>query len=120
MPRREPLGSAGQGHVGTGTGDTRRAVGLAARLINNKDEPAAEYVLGRALYRERMVSAAKEALLKSEAMTPMSSFRCWSALQIGLILGDKAVVLRECKHLAKDPQYGELSQKILEEVNKRG
>ena len=38
-------------------GDTRRAVGLAARLINSKDEPAAEYVLGRALYRERMLSA---------------------------------------------------------------
>jgi hypothetical protein len=101
-------------------GDTRRAVGLAAKLINDKDEPAAEYVLGRALYRERMVSASKDALLKSEAMTPMSAYRCWTALQIGLILGDKAIVLRECDHLKNHPQYAEGAKKILEEVNRRG
>jgi len=101
-------------------GDTRRAVGLTARLINSKDEPAAQYVLGRALYRERMLSAAKDALVKSEEMKPPSSYRCWTALQIGLILGDKAVVMRECKHLANDPKYGEDTRKIQEEVNKRG
>jgi hypothetical protein len=101
-------------------GDTRRAVGLAARLVNDKDEPAAEYVLGRALYREKMVSASKDALLKAEAMSPMSSYRCWTALQIALILGDKPVILRECKHLQGDPTYGEESKKILEEVNRRG
>jgi hypothetical protein len=101
-------------------GDTRRAVGLAARLINNQDEPAAEYVLGRALYRERMMSASKEALLKSEEMKPQSAYRCWTALQIGLILGDKDVVLRECGHLAHHPEYAEQTRKILEEVRKRG
>jgi len=101
-------------------GDTRRAVGLAARLINNKDEPAAEYVLGRALYREKMISASRDALLKSEEMSPGSAYRCWTALQIGLILGEKSVVMRECGHLAKDPKYGEQVAKILEEVKKRG
>jgi hypothetical protein len=101
-------------------GDTRRAVGLAARMINNKDEPAAEYVLGRALYRERMVSAAKDALVKAEQMSPMSAFRCWTALQMGLILGEKDLVLRECNHLEKSPVYGEQVAKILEEVKKRG
>jgi hypothetical protein len=101
-------------------GDTRRAVGLAARLVNNQDEPAAEYVLGRSLYREHMVSSANEALLKSERMSPPSAYRCWSALQIGLILGDKDTVFRECKHLENSPQYGEASKKILEEVRKRG
>lgn len=101
-------------------GDTRRAVGLAARLINNQDEPAAEYILGRALYRERMVSASKDALLKSEQMTPQSAYRCWSALQIGLILADKEVIFRECKHLANHPQYNEQAQKILDEVKRRG
>jgi hypothetical protein len=101
-------------------GDTRRAVGLAARLINNQDEPAAEYVLGRALYREKLVSAAKEDLVKSEQMSPPSAYRCWTALQIGLIVGDKALVLRECNHLAKSPEYGEKVRKILGEVNRRG
>jgi hypothetical protein len=100
--------------------DTRRAVGLAARLINSQDEPAAEYVLGRALYREHMVSASEEALLKAERMSPPSSYRCWTALQMGLILANKPVIMRECDHLAKDPQYGEQVQKILEEVKKRG
>jgi len=101
-------------------GDSRRAVGLAARLVNNKDEPAAEYVLGRALYREHMLSSANEALLKSEQMTPQSAFRCWSALQIGLILGDKPTIFRECKHLEHSPQYSEAAAKILAEVQKRG
>lgn len=101
-------------------GDSRRAVGLAARLVNNQDEPAAEYVLGRALFRERMLSAANEALLKAERMDPPSAYRCWSALQIGLILGDKDTIYRECKHLEKNPQYTESVQKILKEVNKRG
>jgi hypothetical protein len=101
-------------------GDTRRAVGLAARLINNRDEPAAEYVLGRALYRERMTSAANDALLKSESMTPKSAYRCWSALQIALILGEKAVALRECQHLIDDPKYGAQAAKIRDEVLKRG
>jgi hypothetical protein len=101
-------------------GDSRRAVGLAARVVNNQDEPAAEYVLGRALYREHMISSANEALLKSERMNPMSSYRCWSALQMGLILGDKDTILRECKHLQNDPQYAAAVQKILTEVQRRG
>jgi hypothetical protein len=101
-------------------GDTRRAVGLAARLVSAKDEPAAEYVLGRSLYRERMFSAARDALVKSEQMAPMSEYRCWTALQIGLILGDKAIVTRECGHLAKSQQYGEQVAKIQQELKNRG
>src|SRR5258708_20321259 len=72
-------------------GDNQRAVGLAARIVSASDDPAAEYILGRALYRIVMLSAAKDAILKSESMQPMSAFRCWTALQIGLILGDKVV-----------------------------
>jgi hypothetical protein len=101
-------------------GDTRRAVSLAARLINAQDEPAAEYVLGRALYRQNMLADANEALLKAERMGTPSPYRCWTALQIGLILGDKDTVLRECKHLENSPDYGEKAKAILEEVMKRG
>ena len=101
-------------------GDTRRAVGLCARLIDQKDEPAAEYVLGRALYRQNMVADANDALLKSEQMSPQSAFRCWSALQIGLILGEKDVVLRECKHLENNPEYSERVKAIRAEVLRRG
>jgi len=101
-------------------GDSRRAVGLTAKLISNKDEPGAEYVLGRALFRERMVSASQEALLKAEAMRPMSAYRCWTALQIALILANKPVIMRECDHLANHPEYREQVQKIREEVKRRG
>jgi hypothetical protein len=100
-------------------GENRRAISLSARLISDHDEPAAEYILGRALYREIMMSASKEALLKSEQMQPMSPYRCWSALQIGLILGDKPVVLRECKHLENNPEYSDAVKKIREEVERR-
>jgi cytochrome c-type biogenesis protein CcmH/NrfG len=101
-------------------GDNRRAIGLTGRLISRKDEAAAEYVLGRALFREKMVSEAKDALAKSEKMDPPSAYRCWSALQIALILADKPMVLRECNHLTNSPQYGPQVKKILDEVNKRG
>ena len=96
--------------------DSRRAVGMAARLINSKDEPAAEYVLGRALYRERMCSAADDALLKAERMSPPSAYRCWTALQIGLILGDRETICRECQHLANNPEYAERRKEHLDEV----
>ena len=101
-------------------GETRRAVSLAAKFSDQNDEPAAEYIKGRALYREVMLSASKEALLKSEAMKPMSGYRCWTALQIGLILGDKEVVLRECNHLKNDREYSAAVEKIRREVERRG
>jgi hypothetical protein len=101
-------------------GETHRAVSLTARYSDQNDDPAAEYIKGRALYRDIMLSASKEALLKSEAMQPMSAYRCWTALQIGLILGDKEVVLRECKHLKNNKEYGEAVEKIRQEVERRG
>lgn len=101
-------------------GDTRRAVMLSAKVRDDRDEPAAEYILGRALYREVMMSQSKEALLKSEAMEPKSAYRCWSALQIGLILGDKEVVLRECNHLKDNTEYGDAVERIRKEVERRG
>jgi hypothetical protein len=101
-------------------GDAKRAVGLCAKLINDKDEPAAEYILGRALYRQNMFWDANDAILKSEQMSPQSAFRCWTALQMGLLLGEKDVVLRELKHLANSPDYSERVKKIEAEVLKRG
>lgn len=101
-------------------GDYDRGLGLAARLVNQQDEPAAEYVLGRALYLKHMVGAANEAILKSERMQPMSGYRCWSALQMGLILGEKDVIERECKHLAGHKEYADAVAQIREEVRKRG
>ena len=101
-------------------GDTRRAVSLAANLINDKDEPAAEYVLGMALYKAKMAESARDALFKSEEMSPRSAYRCWTALQIALIMGDKAVAVRECDHLANNPQYHEQAQTILDELKRRG
>ena len=101
-------------------GDTRRAVGLAARLINQKDEAAAEYVLGRSLFRERLYASSKDALVKSEQMSPPSAYRCWTALQIALILADKPVIMRECDHLKDHPYYADRVKHILSEVEKRG
>jgi hypothetical protein len=100
--------------------DNRRAIGLTARLISQKDEAAAEYVMGRALFKEKMLSAAEEALLKSERMDPPSPFRCWTALQIALILANKPAIMRECQHLANNPEYSAKVQTILDEVKKRG
>jgi hypothetical protein len=61
-------------------------------------------------------------LLRSEfeRSQPMSAFRCWAALQMGLATGSRPRVDRECKHLDGHPQYSARAREIQEAVRKRG
>jgi hypothetical protein len=50
----------------------------------------------------------------------MSAFRCWAALQLGLAMGNRPRIDRECNHLEDHPQYSTRVREISEVLRKRG
>jgi hypothetical protein len=59
-------------------------------------------------------------MLKSEAMTPRNSFRCWAALQCAIMVGDKKVVDQEVSHLSSDPEYAARAKDLAARMKARG
>jgi Tfp pilus assembly protein PilF len=83
-------------------------------------DPSALYVKAMAEYRKGNLAQAGEWMDASERTQPMSAFRCWSALQLGLATGSRARIDRECKHLADHPQYADQVRRIRKAVERRG
>ena len=48
-------------------------------------------------YRQGDLNQAAALMDASERTQPMSAFRCWSALQMGLATGNRARIDRECR-----------------------
>jgi hypothetical protein len=83
-------------------------------------DPSALLMKAMAEYREGNTSAAVALIDQSERTRPMSAFRCWAALQLGLAAGSRDRVERECKHLKGHTQYSARVREIQEAVRKRG
>jgi hypothetical protein len=93
---------------------------VEAILLLAPAEPAALLVKAMAEYRLGNTVAAVALMDQSERTQPMSAFRCWAALQLGLATGSRDRVDRECKHLEDHPQYSARVRQIREAVRKRG
>ena len=91
-----------------------------AILLVAPADPSALLVKAMAEYRRGKTAAAVALLDQSERTQPMSAFRCWAALQLGLATGNRAHVDRECKHLQGHSQYSARVREIQEAVRKRG
>ena len=65
-----------------------------------------------------MVSA-EHAMYASERAQPMTHYRCWTALQLALLTGNRARIDMECRHLDSDPAYSDRTRKIRSTVEKR-
>lgn len=89
---------------------------LAADPFN----PSALFVEAMAEYRKGDVAQAADLMGRSESTQPMSAFRCWANLQMGLIIGNRARIDRECRHLAGHPEYKDQVRRISETVAQRG
>lgn len=102
-------------------GDYRTA-GTAAETILYAfpNDPSALFVKAMAEYRQGNAAAAQALMDQSERAQPMSAFRCWAALQIGLAMGSPPRIDRECKHLEDHPEYSTRVREIRETVRKRG
>jgi uncharacterized protein (DUF1778 family) len=83
-------------------------------------DPSGLYVKAMAEYRKGNLDAAGGLMAQSERTQPMSAFRCWSALQMGLATGNRERIDRECKHLGNHPEYEERVRQIREAVTRRG
>jgi hypothetical protein len=102
-------------------GDYRKSEANAeAILLVAPADPSALLVKAMAEYRRGNAVAAVALMDQSERTQPMSAFRCWAALQLGLATGSRARVDRECKHLEGHPQYAARVREIREAVHKRG
>jgi hypothetical protein len=102
-------------------GDYRASeANVEAILLVAPADPSALLVKAMAEYRQGNSKAAVALMDQSERTQPMSAFRCWAALQLGLATGNRARVDRECKHLEGHPQYSARAKEIQEAVHKRG
>jgi hypothetical protein len=102
-------------------GDYRTSeANVEAILLVAPADPSALLVKAMAEYRKGNTAAAVALMDQSERTQPMSAFRCWAALQMGLATGSRPRVDRECKHLDGHPQYSARAREIQEAVRKRG
>jgi anti-sigma factor RsiW len=93
---------------------------VEAILMLAPTDPSALLVKAMDEYKQGNTKAAVALMDQSERTAPMSAFRCWATLQLGLATGDRARVERECKHLEGHPQYAARVEEIREAVRKRG
>ena len=93
---------------------------MDAILLVASADPSALLVKAMVEYRQGNAEAAEALMDQSERNRPMSAFRCWAALQLGLAAGSRARVDRECKHLERHPQFAARVREIREAVRKRG
>jgi hypothetical protein len=93
-------------------GDYKTAAQFADVIYRTVDDPAAAYLLGMAQYKEGKLPEALESMRASERMQPTTEYRCWAALQLALMLGDRQTIERELNHLKNGPQYSDRCQKI--------
>jgi hypothetical protein len=93
-------------------GDYKTAGEFADVIYRAVDDPAAEYLSALVQYKQGKIKEALETMRVSERMQPATEYRCWGALQLALMMGDRATIDRELRHVSDDPKYGQRCAKI--------
>jgi hypothetical protein len=93
-------------------GDYKTAGEYADVIYRAVDDPAAAYLLAMAQYKQGKVQDALESMRASEKMQPATEYRCWGALQLALMTGDRATIDQELRHVGSDPRYSDRCAKI--------
>jgi DNA-directed RNA polymerase specialized sigma24 family protein len=101
-------------------GQWSQSLMISSQLAAARKDPGAQMIYAMSLYRTRLMTDGYREMLKSEAMNPRDSFRCWIMFQFALMVGDKKVILREAGHLADDPKYKDRVKLVLQRVQERG
>ena len=97
-------------------GQTDSALAVSSTLAAQRNDPGVQMVYAMSLYRNHMYTDGYREMLKSEAMQPRDSFRCWIMFQFSLLVGEKKIFQREAEHLSQDPQYRDKVKPILEKA----
>ncbi len=93
-------------------GDYKTAGEYADVIYRAVDDPAAAYLQAMAQYKQGKLPEALETMRMAEAIQPFSEYRCWGALQMALMLGDRATIERELKHLSGDARCQKIRQAL--------
>jgi len=102
-------------------GDYRMAAAKALAILQTSPgDPSALFIASMSEYQQGNPEEAEKLMDESERSQPMSGFRCWSALQLGLATGSRVRIDRECQHLENSPDYAEQVRLIREAVRRRG
>ena len=102
-------------------GDYRMAETKARTILEALPaDPSALFVVAMCEYRQGNSADAEKLMDESERSQPMTEFRCWAALQLGLATGSRARIDRECKHLENAPGYAPQVRHIQQTVRQRG
>jgi DNA-directed RNA polymerase specialized sigma24 family protein len=101
-------------------GQWSQALSISSQVAAKSKDPGVQMLYAMCLYRSRLMTDGYREMLKSEAMPPRDSFRCWIMFQFSLMVGDKKVMEREAEHLSADPKYKDRVKTILEKVKERG
>jgi hypothetical protein len=101
-------------------GDPAQALTVSAQLATRMHDPGAQMLYAMSLFKLQLTTDAYREMLKSEAMSPRESFRCWIMFQFALMVGDRKIVDREAEHLSDDPQYVKSVKAIMDKVRERG
>jgi DNA-directed RNA polymerase specialized sigma24 family protein len=82
-------------------------------------DPAVRMIYAMSLRQTGWATDAYREMLKSEALSPRETFRCWIMFNFALVAGDRKVMDREAEHLESDPKYGPQVKKTMEKVRAR-
>ncbi len=94
-------------------GDYRMAEAKARTILEALPaDPSALFVAAMCEYRQGHFADAEKLMDESEGSQPMTEFRCWAALQLGLATGSRVRIDRECKHLENAPGYAPQVRRI--------
>ncbi|HTM51215.1 MAG TPA: hypothetical protein VL285_21115 [Bryobacteraceae bacterium] len=101
-------------------GDFKMAEAKAQPILAaSPDDPSALFITAMAEYRLGNASEAERLMDRAERGQPMTEYRCWTALQLGLATGSRPRIDRECAHLERSPGYASQIRQIREQVGRR-
>jgi hypothetical protein len=93
-------------------GDYKKAEEYADIIYRAVEDPAAAYLRGMAQYKQNKIKEAYISMWTAERIQPITEYRCWNALQLALMVGDRADIERELRHVGSDPKYADRCAKI--------
>ena len=101
-------------------GDYRMAEAKARTILEAlPSDPSAQFVAAMCEYRQGHSDEAENLMDESERSQPMTEYRCWAALQLGLATGSRVRIDRECRHLENAPGYAPQVRQIQQAVRRR-
>ena len=83
-------------------------------------DPSALFVKAMAEYKQGNLGQAEKLMDQSERSRPMTEYRCWATLQLGLATGSRARIERECSHLSSSPEHAPRIRQIEQTLRQRG